>query len=326
MKSRGERTFRGDFRTFFLRGLVVLLPSVLTLWIVVQAYFFVERRVAEPINAGVRYAVVLVAPMVMDEERLPEWFKVSEDRIAQLRQQRQEEGLREVSDAQLRNEQRAANLREYWNTYWYLRFIGLVVAIVLIYLAGRLLGGFIGRRIYERFERLMTSVPVFKQVYPHVKQIVDFIFGQQEKLRFNRVVLVEYPRKGIWTVGLLTGASMRDIAQRAGGDSVTIFIPSSPTPFTGYTITVPKQEAIDLPITIEEALRFVVSGGVIVPQSQAMEPEQIAEQVRRGDLAAGSDRGKMETEQERSDASEPEGSDQGDQTDQDRPQTTERKG
>jgi len=266
-----ERTFSGDFRKFFLRGLAVLLPSVLTLWIVVQAYFFVDRSVAEPINAGLRSLVLQTAPRIFEDEQLPAWFIVRDEQLAQMRTERIRRAQREIPVEQMRASIRAQNLRDWWDSHWYTRFIGLFVAILLIYLAGRLLGGYIGRRLYARLETFLTRLPVFKQVYPHVKQVVDFLMGQgQERIKFNRVVLVEYPRKGIWTVGLMTGKSMRDIEKEIGAGSVTVFIPSSPTPFTGYTITVPADAIIDLPITIDEALRFVISGGVLIPERQQM--------------------------------------------------------
>lgn len=266
-----ERTFSGDFRKFFLRGLAVLLPSVLTLWIVVQAYFFVDRSVAEPINAGLRSLVLETAPRMFDDEQLPSWFIVRDEQLARMRAERIRLAQREIPVEQMRAMIRAQNLRDWWQDHWYTQFIGLFVAILLIYLAGRLLGGYIGRRLYSRVEHFLTRLPVFKQVYPHVKQVVDFLMGQgQERIRFNRVVLVEYPRKGIWTVGLMTGKSMRDIEKEIGAGSVTVFIPSSPTPFTGYTITVPADDVYDLPITIDEALRFVISGGVLIPDRQQM--------------------------------------------------------
>jgi len=89
-------------------------------------------------------------------------------------------------------------------------------------------------------------------------------------MRFNRVVTVEYPRKGIWAVGFITGGPMKSIAKRSG-DSVTVFVPSSPTPFTGYTITVPREEVFDLPISVEEAIRFAVTAGVLIPDHQVLE-------------------------------------------------------
>jgi uncharacterized membrane protein len=282
-----ERTFSGDFRKFFLRGLAVLLPSVLTLWIVVQAYFFVDRSVAEPINAGLRSVVLEAAPRMFDDEQLPGWFIVRDEQIAQMRAERTRNAQRPLPEEVMRTQIRARNLREWWDDHWYTRFIGLFVAILLIYLAGRLLGGYIGRRLYARLEGFLTRLPVFKQVYPHVKQVVDFLMGQgQERIKFNRVVLVEYPRKGIWTVGLMTGKSMRNIEKVIGDSSVTVFIPSSPTPFTGYTITVPESEVIDLPLTIDEALRFVISGGVLIPDRQQM-PDDPNRTVSPADLLAG---------------------------------------
>jgi uncharacterized membrane protein len=130
-----------------------------------------------------------------------------------------------------------------------------------------LLGGYVGRRLYTRLESLISRIPGFKQVYPHVKQLVDLIMGDRPT-SFKRAVLVQYPRRGIWTVGLLTGSSMKDIHQAAETECVSIFIPSTPTPFTGFTITVPRNEIIDLPITIDEAIRFFITGGALVPEKQ----------------------------------------------------------
>jgi uncharacterized membrane protein len=123
--------------------------------------------------------------------------------------------------------------------------------------------------VQRRLERVITSVPIFKQVYPYVKQVVDFLFSDDKPIKFNRVVAVEYPRRGIWAVGLVTGSSMRSIEEESG-ESLTIFIPSSPTPFTGYTITVPHDEVHELPISIDEALRFTISGGVLVPPQESI--------------------------------------------------------
>lgn len=282
-----ERTFSGDFRKFFLRGLAVLLPSVLTLWIVVQAYLFVDRSVAEPINAGLRRIVLETIPRFVNENQQPSWFVVNEAQAARVRARLLQETSREPTAEEVRRTARRNNLERWWEDHWYTQFVGLFVAILLIYLAGRLLGGYIGRRLYARLEGFLTRLPVFKQVYPHVKQVVDFLMGQgQERIKFNRVVLVEYPRKGIWTVGLMTGKSMRNIEQEIGSDSVTVFIPSSPTPFTGYTITVPEDEVFDLPITIDEALRFVISGGVLIPDRQQM-PDDPNRKVDPADLLAG---------------------------------------
>lgn len=260
-----DRTFTSDFKQFFLRGLGVLLPSVLTLWLVVQAYRFVDSSIATPINTGIQYVMVQVADIWPNLEF--DAFKPTPQELDNLKT---ENGIRlddESRDGKLRNEVRAAKIKAWWDDRWYMQLFGLVVALVAVYVTGRLVGGFLGRRIYRRIEALITSLPVFKQVYPHVKQIVDFLFTSDRPIKFSRVVAAEYPRKGIWSVGFLTGATLRSIERRSG-DAVTVFIPSSPTPFTGYTITVPRKDTIDLPITVEEAIRFAVSGGVLVPEHQ----------------------------------------------------------
>lgn len=285
-RKKPRPTFGGDFRKFFVRGLAVLLPSVLTLWILFYAYRFVDANVAEPINAGVRRMVLSASPHVFAKGNEPTWWTVSADQLAQERRERA--GGRQVPTDTLIAQVRAQNLKTWWDDHWYLRLIGLVIAIVLIYLAGLLLGGFIGRRIFVRFDDVMRRAPLFRLIYPHVKQVVEFLFGESQRVQFNRVVLVQYPRKGIWSVGLMTGGAMRDAESLAGGECITVFIPSSPTPFTGYTITIRKEDALDLPITIDEALRFVVSGGVLVPDKQ-LSPYSSSELAARAAAAPPAD-------------------------------------
>jgi uncharacterized membrane protein len=315
MTDQLDRTFSSDFRRFFLRGLVVLLPSVLTLWIVVKAYQFVDTAIAEPINRSVRITINQASPHwgplqeqfepssarlhaeIADravERRLVDRERIRHQlRIEMLRQQ-QEEGtynpdsppvptddevneriaehqdvIRALNYSSIRTELRQRQINDWWTARWYMNLIGLVIAIIAVYVVGRLLGGFFGRHIYRKLEAVLTSVPVFKQVYPYVKQVVDFLFSEEQPIKFNRVVVVEYPRKGIWSVGFLTGPTLRSIAEHSG-QSVTIFIPSSPTPFTGYTITVPQEDVIEVPISVEEAIRFALSGGVLIPDHQQL--------------------------------------------------------
>lgn len=267
-----ERTFTADFKRFFIRGLVVLLPTVLTLWIIVQAYRFVDKTIADPINDGLKAGLVQLTtvwpPLKMS-------FDPNEDAIRTEYRMRygQEPRAGDVPDprrAKVRTDLRAENIQQWWDAKWYMHFIGLIAAIVAVYITGRLLGGFFGRRIYRRLEGAITTVPVVKQVYPYVKQIVDFLFSDERPQKFSRVVVVQYPRKGIWSVGFLTGNAMKSIA-RESGDAVTVFIPSSPTPFTGYTIVVKRREVIEIPLTVDQAIRYAVSAGVLVPDQQLIE-------------------------------------------------------
>lgn len=172
---------------------------------------------------------------------------------------------------------RRQQLTQRWDSIaignWHLLdLIGLMVAVVLFYFAGVIMSNFLGRSLKDRGEKLVDRVPLIRRVYPAVKQVTDFFFGDTDATaKFNRVVAVEYPRKGLWSVGLVTGETMRSIQDRAGHECLTVFIPSSPTPFTGYVITVPSDETIDLELSIEDALKFAVSGGVLVPPSQRID-------------------------------------------------------
>ena len=266
MSSDQTRTFSGDFKRFFGRGLAVLLPSVLTLWILVKAYQFIDSAIAQPINAGVRAAMAEVATQW---QPIGQWFEPTAQEI-DAAFNASSGGSNPPTRPEIRADLIADAVRGWWSEWAYaLDWIGILLAVLGVYVAGRLLGGFLGRRVQRRIEDVITSVPIFKQVYPYVKQVVDFIFSDDKPIKFNRVVAVQYPRPGIWSVGLVTGNTMKSIHEESG-DALTIFIPSSPTPFTGYTITVPRTDVHELPISIDEALRFTISGGVLVPPHEAL--------------------------------------------------------
>ncbi|MFM7260223.1 MAG: DUF502 domain-containing protein, partial [bacterium] len=126
-------------------------------------------------------------------------------------------------------------------------------------------GGYLGRRLLAAFESSLLTVPGIRQVYPALKQVVEFLFGsEKKKLNFNRVVMIEYPRPGLWQMGLVTGDATPEIVA-ACGDSVTVFVPNSPAPFSGWTVTVPRADVREIPLTVDEALRYLVSAGVVVP-------------------------------------------------------------
>lgn len=263
-----HKTFMADFKRFFGRGLGILLPSVLTLWILYQLLVFLNNNIGEPINRGVRIAIIEVYPRLVAEDELPPWFRVTAEEVGGARQAKLIRGIGDMTDERVRDLLRREKFRDSWRKHWYLEATGLVIAIVVIYFAGRFLGGYLGRQVYDRLERLLARVPGFKQVYPHVKQVVQMVLGDTP-IAFNRVVMVQYPREGIWTIGLVTGPSLRRISQETGGPVVTVFIPTSPTPFTGFAINLPVGEVIDLPMSVEEALRFFVTGGVLVPDRLA---------------------------------------------------------
>ncbi len=300
-----RRTFIDDFKRFFFRGLAIILPTVATLALFVWLYGKIQTFVGEPINAGLREVVVRFADWPGDTDaELDRFFRDqrSEDagRIRSLwRDESRDltapdgiplpvEGVRRAWIRNTENtydhgrEHRLAykrwQVKQRWDTIaigrWHvLDLIGLVIAVIVIYMIGLLLGSYIGRTLYARGEQLIDRVPLIRRIYPAFKQVAEFVVPDpdskdKQKQQFNRVVAVQYPRKGLWSVGMVTGETMQRIQDEANETCLTVFIPSSPTPFTGYVITVPVSDAVELPITIEDALKFAVSGGVLVPPGQ----------------------------------------------------------
>ncbi|MCC5830102.1 MAG: DUF502 domain-containing protein [Phycisphaeraceae bacterium] len=273
------RNSPGGAKKFFLRGLAIVLPTVLTIWLGVVVYQFVQDRIAQPINSGIRELVIRFTdyPSVDDFDMAREevFFATERELTSQLdragRDYYRQLQTREQKEAFLREWVRRARLEREWNQFhWLFDLAGLVVAIIGIYIIGVVVGSWIGRRLYNRGEALISRIPLIRKVYPSVKQVTDFFVGENAATQatFSRVVAVQYPRKGIWSVGLVTGGTMDRIQKAMEVPCLTVFIPSSPTPFTGYVITVRKDEVVDLPISLEEALKFAVSLGVLVPPQQ----------------------------------------------------------
>lgn len=150
---------------------------------------------------------------------------------------------------------------------WRVIPVFLIMFVGLLYLLGKFLAAGVGRMFWGAFEAGIQRLPVVRNVYSSVKQVTDFVFSERE-IEFTRVVAVQYPREGIWSIGFATGESMRDIRAAANEPVVSILMPTSPMPATGFTITVRKSETIDLDITIDQAIQFVVSCGVVVPLHQ----------------------------------------------------------
>ena len=211
-----------NFRSYFFRGMAALLPTILTIWIFVQCYIFVQDKVSVYINKGV---VLLIT-------RFTERYSV-----------------------------------EFLNDFWVDgpgRITGFFLSIIGVCIIGAFLASFAGKAIWRIIEKGFASIPLVKKVYPYIKQITDFVLAKK-KLSFNKVVALQYPRKGMWSVGMVTGTGLKKIVNAREKEFLTVFVPSSPTPFTGYVIMTPKDETIELDMSIEEALRFTISGGVITP-------------------------------------------------------------
>jgi len=147
---------------------------------------------------------------------------------------------------------------------FYIPGLGLILGILLIIVIGFIVTRYFGMKIQQALEKMFLRLPFFKQVYPAVKEIADFFFSRG-RLKFKTVVLVEYPRKGIYSFGFLTNESGKRINDCLREDMCNIFIPSAPGPVTGFVLVVPRKEIVFTDITVEEAVRFIMSGGVVSP-------------------------------------------------------------
>jgi uncharacterized membrane protein len=148
--------------------------------------------------------------------------------------------------------------------------LAVFIVLILAVFFGAMTASLFGRRIIRAGEKLLLKLPVVKVIYPYVKQVTDFILSEKD-LRFHTVVALPYPRKGLYSLGFVTGRGFRTINEATEEELVQVFIPSSPTPITGYVLFVPQSDLIDLPVTVDQALRFAISGGVIVPPHEMIE-------------------------------------------------------
>ena len=247
--------------------MAALLPTILTIWIFVQCYVFIEDRISVHINKGlVRIVVAAVdyyPPITEDDKRA---YVLSENPELQ--------GDSTTLANRIQEPEVVLGTRiEVAEQYWVTgpgQVIGFVIAIIVVCFIGAFLASVMGRTLYRFFEKALMRAPFIRKVYPYIKQITDFLLANR-KISFTKVVALQYPRKGTWSVGLVTGTGLRRIVDSLEKDFLTVFVPTSPTPFTGYVIMTPKEDTIELEMTIEEALRFTISGGVITPSEEAFQ-------------------------------------------------------
>lgn len=153
-------------------------------------------------------------------------------------------------------------IKEKWQ--FYIPGLGIILGVILIIVVGFFVTNFLGKKIHAAFENLLLRLPFFRQVYPAIKEMALFLFSR-EKLRFKQVVLVEYPRKGVFSVGFLTNESHPKLCELTKKNLRNVFIPSAPGPLTGYILMVPEEDMYFTSVPVEEAFKFILSGGVVNP-------------------------------------------------------------
>lgn len=159
---------------------------------------------------------------------------------------------------------------EFFGSSLVLSLLAVLVALLAIYFVGRVVTVKLGAYLVAQAESIVLGkLPVVGRIYSSLKQVTDFVFSERT-VSYNRVVAIQYPREGIWSLGFVTGTGMRAIADGAGEPTVTVLVPTSPMPMTGYTMSVPRSGVLDLDITVDQAFQFTLSCGVLVPPGQAM--------------------------------------------------------
>ena len=141
---------------------------------------------------------------------------------------------------------------------------GAVLTLVMILLTGLLAANFIGQKLVVWWEKLLARIPVVNSVYNSVKQVSDTLFSPNGNA-FRKALLVQYPREGSWTVAFLTGAPGGDIVNHLQGEHVSVYVPTTPNPTSGFFLMMSAKDVVELDMTVDEALKYIISMGVVVP-------------------------------------------------------------
>ncbi|MGQ9820219.1 MAG: DUF502 domain-containing protein [Thermogutta sp.] len=270
------------FRIAVWRGLATVLPPLLTFVILIWIVTTINLYIFRPLTDGTRDLIFLYigdikAPSAVPPElrRQPE-VELNGKTYTRVRGGKYlPKHVLDYLVAELGEDEIPTDARECYQQYIQLRFLKphiilpflIAVLILVLYLLGKLVAARVGRLVWGTIESALFSFPLVKSIYGSVKQVSDFLLAQRQ-MEFSRVVAVEYPRKGIWSMGLVTGESLGEIRSAANEPVLAVFIPTSPAPMTGFTINVPKRDTIDLDISIDQAIQFIVSCGVVSPAQQ----------------------------------------------------------
>jgi uncharacterized membrane protein len=155
--------------------------------------------------------------------------------------------------------------------------LGVVLAVLLVLTTGMIVANLLGKRLILAWESLLARIPLVRTLYAGVKQIMEAVLATDAK-SFRKVLLVEYPRKGLWSLALLTSDNLGEVQAKTGSDVVSVFVPTTPNPTSGFVIMVPKKDVIELDMAVEDGLKMIISMGVVVPDWQKEQLLQQSEQ------------------------------------------------
>ena len=152
------------------------------------------------------------------------------------------------------------------------RGMGVVLTVVIVFVTGVLAANFIGQRLVRIWNGLLQRIPFFSSVYSSVKQVSDTLFSSQGEA-FRKALLVQWPRPGMWTIAFLTGVPGGDVATHLPGDYVSVYVPTTPNPTGGYFVMLARADVIELDMSVDDALKYIISMGVVAPDGNGQDKQ-----------------------------------------------------
>jgi uncharacterized membrane protein len=217
-------------KKFFTKGLVALLPLVLTAAVLYLVAGFLYGNVGVPIGEALKKGVEWLSPVS------------------------------------------AGALRDTWVFRVGAPIVGFCLAILLTLVAGFFVATFLGKKLLELFEAVVRRIPVIGAIYPYARQFTDFFLGANKKMEFKNAVAVPFPTQGMYSIGFVTGEGMKALNEATKKHMICVFVPTAPTPFSGFVVYVAREDVIPLPLSTEEAMRIIISAGVLHPGHQQVGP------------------------------------------------------
>lgn len=270
------------------RGTSIIAPPLVTLLLLIWIASAIEQYVLFPLEMAGRSALVWFTADVWDEPPPTAELNDNDDEskgfvyggLPYVRAPLGGKFLPEYVvgwvnarlDLLPRDMQNPLSATNYYQAYVRLRYMSrwltipllLLLLLSVLFFVGRFLAAGVGRFFVTGFERVLNKLPIVRNLYSSVKQVTDFVLTERE-IEFTRVVAIEYPRIGIWSLGFVTSDSLPQLKSAINEDIVTVFVPTSPMPMTGFTVNARKRDTVELELSIDQAVQFIVSCGVVCP-------------------------------------------------------------
>ncbi len=145
--------------------------------------------------------------------------------------------------------------------------IGAILTLLVVLLTGLVTANFVGQRMVVFWEGVLARIPIVKSVYYSVKQVSDTLFSSSGEA-FRKALLIQYPRQGIWTIAFMTGQPGGDITRHLNGEHVSVYVPTTPNPTSGFFLMLPRADVVELDMSVDEALKYIISMGVVAPPAR----------------------------------------------------------